>query len=74
MIAANRAWLAVFDGLEEVGPGTSYVEILQIVTEEGVVDIGDMSPAAWREWIASRAPNSAAIDGSVQAPGAIARR
>jgi len=54
MIAANDAWLAVFDGLAEVGPGISYVEILQIVTEEGIVDIGDVSPAAWRERMLDR--------------------
>ena len=54
MIAANHAWLAVFDGLEEVRPGISYVEILQILTEEGIVDIGALSPAAWRERMLDR--------------------
>ncbi len=49
MIGANNAWLAVFDGLEAVQPGVSYVEILQLLTEEGIVDIGDMAPYAWRE-------------------------
>ena len=45
MIAANNAWLSVFDGLEDVRPGISYVEILQCATEEGIVDIGEMAPA-----------------------------
>ena len=54
MIAANHAWLAVFDELEEVRPGISYVEILQILTEEGIVDIGNLSPAAWRERMLDR--------------------
>ncbi|MRU15375.1 response regulator [Roseovarius sp. A21] len=49
MIAANHAWLSVFDGLEAIQPGISYVEILQFATEEGIIDIGDMTPAAWRE-------------------------
>jgi len=48
MIAANHAWLAVFDGIEAVCPGISYVEILRIATEEGIVDIGDAIPAEWR--------------------------
>ncbi|MEI4195745.1 response regulator [Roseovarius sp. E0-M6] len=49
MIAANHAYLSVFEGLEAVRPGISYVEILQFATEEGLVDIGDQAPAAWRE-------------------------
>ncbi|MFB9150668.1 response regulator [Roseovarius ramblicola] len=54
MIAANDAWLAVFDGVEAVRPGVSYVEILQIITEEGIVNIGDMSPRGWREHMLDR--------------------
>ena len=54
MIAANEAWLALFDGLEEVRPGISYVEILQFATEEGIVDIGDLTPVAWREKMLDR--------------------
>ncbi|VAW02510.1 Sensor histidine kinase/response regulator [hydrothermal vent metagenome] len=49
MIGANNAWIGVFDGLEAVQPGVSYVEILQLLTEEGIVDIGDTAPYAWRE-------------------------
>ncbi len=54
MIAANEAWLALFDGLEAVKPGVSYVEILQFATEEGIVDIGDQDPAVWRERMLDR--------------------
>jgi signal transduction histidine kinase/DNA-binding response OmpR family regulator len=54
MIAANHAWLAVFDGLEAIQPGISYVEILQFATEEGVIDIGDLTPSAWREEMLDR--------------------
>ena len=54
MIAANNAWLSVFEGLEDVKPGISYVEILQCVTEEGIIDIGDIAPAAWREMMLDR--------------------
>lgn len=54
MISANKAWMRVFDGLTEIRPGISYVEILQFVTEEGIVDIGDMHPADWREKMLDR--------------------
>lgn len=48
LIGANRAYLRVFDGLEEVAPGIPYARLLQLITEEGVVNIGDQCPAAWR--------------------------
>ncbi|MDX1785366.1 MAG: response regulator [Roseovarius sp.] len=54
MVAANPAYMAVFDGLESVRPGVSYAEILQFMTEEGIVDIGDVTPAAWREAMLNR--------------------
>lgn len=54
MIAANPAYMSVFDGLEMVEPGISYVEILQLSTEEGIVNIGEDSPAAWREKMLDR--------------------
>ncbi|WP_412505940.1 response regulator [Roseovarius sp. SYSU LYC5161] len=54
MIAANNSWLGVFEGLEAVTPGVSYVEILQLATEEGIVDIGDTPPRAWRERMLDR--------------------
>ncbi|WP_227269247.1 response regulator [Roseobacter weihaiensis] len=54
MIMANRSYLAVFDGLEDIKPGVSYVTVLQILTEEGIVDIGDLQPAAWRQKMIER--------------------
>ncbi len=54
MIAANHAWLSVFDGLEEVRPGVSYIEILQFITEEGIVNIGEMKPHEWRDKMLDR--------------------
>ncbi len=54
LIAANNAWLSVFDGLEDVQPGINYVEILQFATEEGLVNIGDMAPHEWREQMLDR--------------------
>ena len=54
MIAANGAWLSVFDGLEEVAPGVTYIRLLQLITEEGIVDIGEMSPRDWRRMMMTR--------------------
>ncbi|WP_138936019.1 response regulator [Roseovarius arcticus] len=54
MIAANPAYMSVFDGLDLIEPGISYVEILQLATEEGIVDIGDETPAEWRESMLDR--------------------
>jgi len=54
MIAANGAWLAVFDGLDMVRPGISYVEVLQLITEEGIFNIGERTPQEWREYMLDR--------------------
>ncbi|MBW4706873.1 response regulator [Roseobacter sp. YSTF-M11] len=54
MIMANRSYLAVFDKLEEIQPGVSYVTILQVLTDEGIVNTGDTSPAAWRQMMIER--------------------
>lgn len=35
LVAANRAWFSVFDGLEDVAPGIGYDDILTIAAEEG---------------------------------------
>jgi len=48
MIVANRSYLTIFDGLEEVQPGITYPRILQLLTEEGIVNIGYEPPAQWR--------------------------
>ncbi|QBF29822.1 response regulator [Thalassococcus sp. S3] len=59
MIGANTAYLSVFEGLEEVGPGISYMRMLQILTDEGIVNCERQSPADWRAQMADRwhAPN-----------------
>ncbi|MEZ5674275.1 MAG: response regulator [Thalassovita sp.] len=54
MIAANRAYLSVFDGLEEVAPGVHYTRILQLMTEEGIINIGEYDPANWRAMMQKR--------------------
>ena len=47
LVTANHAYLAVFDGLSDVGTGTSYHDLLKIAVEEGLVDIGTESRTAW---------------------------
>ena len=54
MIAANPSYLAVFDGLEDLKPGITYAEILQIITEEGIFNIGDTPAADWRQRMLTR--------------------
>ncbi|MEM6588480.1 MAG: response regulator [Pseudomonadota bacterium] len=54
MVTANSAWVSAFGGLEDVKPGISYVEILQLATEEGIVDTGQHRPTEWREIMLDR--------------------
>tara|TARA_R110002049_G_scaffold44333_5_gene130090 strand:+ start:148394 stop:150592 length:2199 start_codon:yes stop_codon:yes gene_type:complete len=54
LIMANRAYLHVFDGLEVIKPGVNFVTILQLMTDEGIVDTGDMSARAWRQLMTKR--------------------
>ena len=54
MLAANWAYLAPFDGLEEVKPGVSYMRILQLLTEEGIVNTDGRSPEDWRAMMIQR--------------------
>ncbi len=48
LIAANGAFIAVFDGVEDVKPGVTYIELLQIATEEGIVNLCGEDPEDWR--------------------------
>ncbi len=47
LISANTAYLSVFEGLDEVAPGISYTRILELLTTEGIVDIGHEAAADW---------------------------
>lgn len=49
LIAANRAYLAIFDGLEMVRPGIAMPELMLLLAEEGIVDTGGLKAAAWQE-------------------------
>lgn len=54
LIGANRAYLSVFDGLEEARPGAPVDLLLELLTSEGIVDTEGTDPAAWREMMRSR--------------------
>ncbi|ATF16731.1 response regulator [Phaeobacter gallaeciensis] len=54
LIGANTAYLDLFDGLEEVTPGVSYMRILQILTDEGLVNTGEQDPDHWRAQMSER--------------------
>ncbi|SPH19668.1 Signal transduction histidine-protein kinase BarA [Ascidiaceihabitans donghaensis] len=54
MVAANKSYLSIFDGLENIKPGVNYITILQALTDEGIVDTGDLSVDAWREMMTNR--------------------
>ncbi|NDR57658.1 ATP-binding protein [Aliiruegeria sabulilitoris] len=47
LIAANSAWLALFDYSEVIQPGIPYLEMIRFAAEEGIFDIGDMTPSNW---------------------------
>ena len=47
MLAANRAYLSVFDGLGEVCPGVSHARMIRLLAEEGTVDLQGMAPEDW---------------------------
>lgn len=54
MIMANHAYLAVFEDLDEVQPGITYPRLLQLLTEEGIINIGQEHPAEWRARMQNR--------------------
>ena len=54
MIAANRSYLAVFDGLEMVRPGISLEDLFALLAEEGIVDTGGVRALVWQEKMVER--------------------
>lgn len=54
LVAANRAYLSIFDGLEMVRPGISITELLALLAEEGIVDTGGLRSADWIDAMQTR--------------------
>ncbi|WP_170326289.1 response regulator [Ruegeria arenilitoris] len=48
LIGANATYLSLFDGLDEVEPGITYARILEILTDEGLIDTGAEKAAVWQ--------------------------
>jgi len=53
MVAANKAYLAMFEGLN-VGPGTAYADMLRIGVDQGIVVLEDTPRDAWLADMTSR--------------------
>jgi signal transduction histidine kinase/CheY-like chemotaxis protein len=45
---ANPSYLSVFDGIETVGPGASYAHVLELMADEGIVDLQGETSTAWQ--------------------------
>ncbi len=61
LIGANTAYLSVFEGLDEVAPGIPYTRILELLTNEGIVDTGAEKTGDWqarmqRRWARANPP------------------
>lgn len=54
LIMANDAYLSIFDGLKGMVPGVTYARILQYLTDEGIVDVGQMTRSEWRQHMLTR--------------------
>lgn len=51
---ANPAYLAIFEGIESVGPGASHAHILETLATEGLVDLQGEDPRGWQLRMLSR--------------------
>ncbi|MDJ0638524.1 MAG: ATP-binding protein [Paracoccaceae bacterium] len=54
LVSANRAYLAVFDGLEMVRPGIALEELFALLAEEGIVDTGGQKAKDWQSMMMAR--------------------
>ena len=54
LVIANQSYMTLFDGLEIIRPGVTYPEILTLLVEEGLVDIGFEAPETWQARMLAR--------------------
>ena len=47
LVVANQAYLAAFTGQAQVRAGMTFAQVLQMATDQGLVDTGDESAEAW---------------------------
>ncbi|MDD9923331.1 MAG: ATP-binding protein [Boseongicola sp.] len=48
LIAANRAYLSIFEGLDSVKPGIDMAHLIELLAEEGIVDTGGVKSPVWQ--------------------------
>ena len=48
LVTANRAFLSIFEGLDMVKPGVSIATLIELLADEGIVDIGDQRSPDWQ--------------------------
>ena len=54
LVAANRHYMRLFEGIDDVGLGAPYDLVLQVLMDEGLVDIGDANPDDWVDEMLAR--------------------
>jgi len=54
LVAANRAFLSLFEGLDMVQPGISIATLIELLADEGIADIGPQSSAVWQDEMLER--------------------
>ena len=54
LVLANPAWMSVFDGLDTIAPGASQAHILDMMVEEGIVDLQGEPGDLWRARMLNR--------------------
>ena len=47
LVVANQAYLAAFTGQAQVRAGMTFAQVLQMATDQGLVDTGDETAEAW---------------------------
>lgn len=48
LVTANDNFIQIFDGLEEASPGATYGRLIELLAEEGAIDIGIKHPSEWQ--------------------------
>jgi signal transduction histidine kinase/CheY-like chemotaxis protein len=54
LVSANPAYMSVFEEMECMAPGVTYAEVVYILVEEGIVDIGTKSATEWCDFMLTR--------------------
>ncbi len=62
MVTANDNFIQIFDGLEDVQPGIPYNRLIELLVEEGAIDIGEKHPSEWQaemleRWLTTNPPD-----------------